>query len=241
MWAGTKLLALAAVAIALSWSPTWPVTAVAGGLVALTWLAGRIPAGARPRLPMWLIASLGVSAGFALVAGGDPVVHVFGFGIGLGGLEQFARFLAVSVVLLTAALVISFTTQLADVAPALRRLGRPLRWVRLPVDEWALSIALAMRSFPLLLDEGRTMFAARRLRAPAEKRADGRRHSAIGTLFGLFTTAIVVALRRGREMGTAIDNRGGVRPLPASPRRPGLVDAVAGLAAAGMLVAAALL
>jgi energy-coupling factor transport system permease protein len=43
-------------------------------------------------------------------------------------------------------------------------LGRPLRPFRIPVDDWAVALALALRAFPMLIDEFRILFAARRLR-----------------------------------------------------------------------------
>ncbi len=60
--------------------------------------------------------------------------------------------------------MVSWTTEVADVAPAVAVLGRPLRALRIPVDEWAVAIALAMRACPMLLDEFRILYAARRLR-----------------------------------------------------------------------------
>ncbi len=70
-----------------------------------------------------------------------------------------------AVVLVTSGALIGWTTPLGEVAPALSRLGRPLRWLRLPVDEWVIAIALAIRCLPLLIDEIRILGAARRLRA----------------------------------------------------------------------------
>ena len=66
--------------------------------------------------------------------------------------------------LVVSAALVGWTTQLGAVAPALARLARPLRVLRLPVDEWIVAIALALRCLPLLIDEMRTLAAARRLR-----------------------------------------------------------------------------
>ena len=43
-------------------------------------------------------------------------------------------------------------------------LGRPLRALRIPVDDWAVAMALALRAFPMLIDEFRVLYAARKLR-----------------------------------------------------------------------------
>ena len=164
LWAGTKLIAIGLLGVSLSLRPSW-----AGiGLVAVTVLAAarlaRIPRGAVPRLPVWFWATLVVAAFLSLPAGGSPVVHLFGRSEGLGGLDAFGRFAAFGATLVAASMLVGWTTPLADVAPALARLGRPLRWLRLPVDEWAVAVALCVRCLPLLGDDLRTLIAARRLR-----------------------------------------------------------------------------
>ena len=72
--------------------------------------------------------------------------------------------LALAAVLVISAAVVGWTTPLGAIAPALARLARPFRALRLPVDEWIVAIAVALRCLPLLVDEMRTLAAARRLR-----------------------------------------------------------------------------
>ena len=133
----------------------------------------------------------------------------------MGGLEEWARFTALAVVLVVSGALVGWTTPLGEVAPALSRLGRPLRWLRLPVDEWVIAIALAIRCLPLLIDEIRVLGAARRLRAhddeatrvtiPARRSAQ-----ALIETNDLMATAIVASIRRARDLGDAIVNRGGL-------------------------------
>ena len=107
------------------------------------------------------------------------------------------------------AALVGWTTPLGAVAPALARLGRPLRVLRLPVDEWIVAIALALRCLPLLIDEMRTLAAARRLRhhdADEMRRARG----SVVELHDLVSTAIIVSLRRARDLADAITARGGI-------------------------------
>jgi energy-coupling factor transport system permease protein len=131
---------------------------------------------------------------------------VAGASIGLGGLELWARAVAVGLVVVTAALLLSWTTPVGEVAPALARLGRPLRFLKVPVDEWAVATGLALRSLPLLVEEIQTVLAARRLRAEA----DGpRRQTTVGDAFSMLVTILVVSMRRARDMGDAIEGRGG--------------------------------
>ena len=88
-------------------------------------------------------------------------------------------------------------------------------------DEWAIAVALSLRSLPLLIEEMRTLNAARRLRPkPVVKSASDN------SLVDIVTTVMSVAIRRADEMGTAITARGGTGMITATDDRP-LPDAVA--------------
>jgi energy-coupling factor transporter ATP-binding protein EcfA2/energy-coupling factor transporter transmembrane protein EcfT len=225
LWAGTKLLAVAALSLTLSFQADWAGTALLGAIVLAAVFVARIPRRAVPRLPLgfWLVVAVG--AVLTLVSGGSPYLSVSGIRIGFGDLESFALFTALSVVLLAASLLVGWTTSVADIAPSVARLARPLRLVRVPVDEWAVTLALCIRSFPLLLDELRILIAARRMR-PRPTREDGKRDLVLEAV-DLFSASLVAALRRADEMGDAIRARGGMATLSARPSRPARRDIVA--------------
>jgi energy-coupling factor transport system permease protein len=148
-----------------------------------------------------------------------------GLAIGLGGALNFLRITALSVVLLGLGAMVSWTTNVAEIAPAVATLGRPLKLLRIPVDEWAVALALALRAFPMLIDEFQVLYAARLLRPsqmPSGRRARVRQQSR--GIIDLMAAAVVVTLRRADEMGDAITARGGTGQLSASPARPKLAD-----------------
>jgi energy-coupling factor transporter transmembrane protein EcfT len=227
LWAGTKLLVAAELALMVSISPTWEMIGVTAGVVVLGLLVARLPLGAFPRLPTWFFVVFAISGLLSLWSATKPVADVGGISVSLGGLEEWARFTALAVVLLTSGALIGWTTPLGDVAPALSRLGRPLRWLRLPVDEWVVAIALAIRCLPLLIDEIRILGAARRLRTrdDADKTGESPRavvRSVFVEIHDLMATAIVVSIRRARDLADAIEARGGLGAagdLPGSPLR----------------------
>jgi energy-coupling factor transport system permease protein len=113
-------------------------------------------------------------------------------------------------------------------------LGRPLRLLRIPVDEWAVALALALRAFPMLIDEFQVLYAARQLRPKrVTKGRKSRRKRYAREMIDLLAAAITVTLRRADEMGDAITARGGTGQLSANPVRPKLADwMVLGIAAA---------
>lgn len=228
LWAGTKLLAVAGISVLLTFYPGWIAIGLVGALVVAAARIARIPRGVLPTVPRWLWFLLllgGVSAAFA---GGSPIVHLAGNPVGLGGLLNFLRITLLSIVLLGLGGMVSWTTNVAEIAPAVATLGRPLRWFRVPVDEWAVTIALSLRAFPMLIDEFRVLYAARRLRPKrvADTRSERRRNRR-REVVDLITAALTVTLRRADEMGDAITARGGLGQIAAAPARPKQADWVA--------------
>src|SRR5258706_8801859 len=62
LWAGTKLLVAAELALMVSISPTWATVGAAAGVVAPELLVARIPRGAFPPLPNWVFRLFAISA-----------------------------------------------------------------------------------------------------------------------------------------------------------------------------------
>lgn len=234
LWAGTKLIVVFAISMLLSFYPGWIAIGLMGLLVVVAIRLARIPRGVLPSVPRWLWLLLLFGAVTATMGGGEPVLNLFSHDVEVGGLLKFLRFTALSVVLLALGALVSWTTNVADVAPAIATLGRPLKWVRFPVDDWAVALALALRAFPMLIDEFRLLFAARRLR-PRAVPAEGqpRRRRFFADLVDLLAAGVTVALRRADEMGDAITARGGTGQISAAPSRPKGIDwVVLGLCAA---------
>jgi len=225
LWAGTKMLVVAGVSVLLTFYPGWVTIAIVAALVGVAARIAHIPRGAVPSVPKWLWITLAIGYVSAALAGGTPEVAVGGLHIGLGGSLNFLRITALSLVLLGLGAMVSWTTNVAEIGPALAMLGRPLKLLRIPVDEWAVSLALALRAFPMLIDEFQVLYAARRLRpkpVPQNRRARRRRHAI--ELIDLMAAAITVTLRRADEMGDAITARGGLGQLSANPARPKAAD-----------------
>lgn len=240
LWAGTKMIVVFAVSLLLAFYPGWiPIALMAILLLVTAWLA-HIPAGALPSIPRWLWILLAVGAITAALGGGDPVLHLWSLNLEIGGLLKFLRFTALSIVLLGWGAMVSWTTDVADVAPAVAKLGRPARALRIPVDDWAVALALSLRAFPMMIDEFRLLYAARRLR-PRAVLPDGSRRRRWGReVVDMLAAGVTVALRRADEMGDAITARGGTGQISAAPSRPRRADWVALTAVAALCVLAVL-
>jgi energy-coupling factor transporter transmembrane protein EcfT len=229
LWAGTKLVSVAALSLTLSYFPAWGAIGLIIGLLLFTAFVAHIPKGAWPRPPRWFWAVIAVSGGLAAASGGPPHVTVGSTVIGLGGIDTYLRFVLVGITLLLAAAMVGWTTPLGEIAPAVSRLLAPLRLVKVPVDEAAVAVALCVRSLPLLVDELRTLVAARRLRPPPPRPA-----ASTSTLrkwmdepVDLLVAALAVSMRRAGELAEAITARGGTGLIAARTRRPGWADGLA--------------
>ena len=224
LWAGTKLLLVFAFSLLLAFYPGWFAIALMAVLLVVTALLAHVPWGALPSVPRWLWLLLLLGGVTATLGGGDPVLHVRGIDIPVGGLLKFLRFTALSIVLLGWGAMVSWTTNVADVAPAVATLGRPLRVFRIPVEDWATALALSLRAFPMMLDEFRLLYAARRLRPrPVQSDGSARRRWAVEVV-DMMAAGVTVALRRADEMGDAITARGGTGQISAAPSRPRPAD-----------------
>lgn len=225
LWAGTKLLVVLAASILLTLFPGWVTIGLMGMLLVAAVRLARVPRGALPSPGPWLWIILGLGGITAALAGGSPFLEVGGAHIGLGGTLNFLRATSLSIVLIGLGAMLSWTTNVAEMGPALATLGRPLRFLRIPTDEWAVALALALRAFPMLIQEFQVLYAARRLRPeqpPSSRRA--RRRQQARDMIDLLTAAMVVTLRRADEMGDAITARGGIGQLSANPARPKMAD-----------------
>lgn len=251
LWAGTKILVVAALGLSVSFIPTWPTIGIVAAFVVGAGLVARVTIGALPRFPLLFWAFMAFGAALTLVAGGAPYVHVGGASVGLAALDQYLRFTAIGLELIGASAMIGWTTPVGDVAPALARLGRPLRWLRMPVDEWSVAIALCFRSLPLLIDELRTLVAARRLRPNPFQHRDARGGPPVDAeapdgrgpvrwvrlvfveTADLLSACLAVAMRRAGELAEAITARGGTMLVPSTRPGPSWRDVLALTGTAG--------
>lgn len=210
LWAGTKMIAAFAISLLLMFLPSWPVLGLMVAFLVLIGIVARLPLGTLPRLPWWFWALIGAGALVNLPVGGTAVL-------------RYSQVVVFGLILVAASFLIAWTTPMGDIAPALAKLGAPLRKLRLPVDEWAVVVALTLRGLPLLLEEIRVLRAARKLRPN-----DGLLYRATESpLIDILTAAMAVSTRRAAELGEAITARGGTGQLTAHPSAPGRPDAIA--------------
>ncbi|HET6186370.1 MAG TPA: ATP-binding cassette domain-containing protein, partial [Trebonia sp.] len=196
--AATKLATLAAVTVTSLLLPGWPAIGVLAVLLAAGAAAARLPRTVVPHLSCWVVVIL-------LLGGMTAAIG--------SGLALYARSVLLTVLFLGLSLLIVWTTRVEELPAAFARLAAPLRKLGAPVDEWAHTLALTVRTLPLLRDEIRVLIAARRLRA--QPPAAGRRARAVARgreVLDLTVAIVASAGRRASDLGRAATQRGGMRP-----------------------------
>ncbi len=229
--ATTKLIWLPVVGSTVAFTLTWPAIAVGWAATVLIFLVARLPLGVIPRPPRILIAMFAVSAVLATIGGDEPVW----FGLGLGGLYDLIRLVAFSTMTLTLGAIVGWTTDPADLGPAVTRILRPLGFLGVPTERLGVALILTVRSIPLVADELRLVLAGWRTRPHTERR------SRVDDVAEVATALVVSSHRRAAEMAATMASRGGLTTLRGQASRLGPPDLMAAALGAVVVVSALLL
>jgi energy-coupling factor transport system permease protein len=201
-----KFVAVSAIALALFVRDSFVTLAVYAAAAALAYVLSGVPAAwfwraFRPLL--WLVALTFVAQ--VVFAPGEPFFSVWFIHLSWPGLE-LAAFLSLRlVVLVLVGSVLTLTTTPMALTDGLAWLGRPLRRLRVPTDELALMVTIALRFIPTLLVELDTIMRAQRARGADFHRGGirERARSFVPVLVPLF----VLSFRRADELALAMEAR----------------------------------
>jgi len=211
--------------------------AVVLGLI-LSGLSARVVWSAlRPALILIVITFLA-----QLLFTSGPALTEWGpFHISAQGLER-ATFLGIRLVLLVlVGTLLTMTTAPVPLTDGLAWLLRPLGYLRVPTEELALMVTIALRFIPTLIAELQTIMLAQRARGSTLGRGGPltRARSLIPVLVPLF----VIGFRRADELARAMEARcyePGIRRTRLHPPRVGRLDWAAVLVVATAVVVASL-
>ena len=235
-----KFVAVTALAVALFTRDSFAALAVYAAAGVLAFALSKVPVrwvwrALKPVL--WLIGLTFFAQ--VLFAPGDPFFSVGPFDLSWEGL-RLAGFLSMRlVVLILIGSVLTLTTPPVALTDALVWLGRPLRRLRVPSDELALMVTIALRFIPTLLVELDTIMRAQRARG-ADFSTGGplrRARALVPVMVPLF----VISFRRADELALAMEARcytPGVARTRLHPLRARPADAVLLVLTAALIVVA---
>lgn len=191
--ARVKIALLLAYSIAIFFVGSWWVMLAFAAAAIVAIAVARIPFGTLNRMlvPVYVLA--GFSVLFNILAA--PVVD--GLVAGL--------FLAARMVLLTAvSFVVCLTSSSSDLLEAFRWFIGPLRHLRVPVDDIAFTLSLAIRFILLVEQEFESVRMAQKARGADSVRSFRKR---LGVMGQAFATMFVNLFRQADRMADAMDAR----------------------------------
>jgi energy-coupling factor transport system permease protein len=201
-----KFVAVSALAVALFVRDSFAGLAVYAGAAALAYALSGVPVAwfwraFRPLL--WLVAL--TFAAQVVFAPGEPFFSFWFVHLSWRGLE-LAAFLSLRlVVLVLIGSVLTLTTPSMALTDGLAWLGRPLRRLRVPTDELALMVTIALRFIPTLLVELDTIMRAQRARGADFRRGGLRERTR--SLLPVLVPLFVLSFRRADELALAMEAR----------------------------------
>lgn len=175
-----------------------------------------LPTLRRPNVRRWLRRSLWLALFLVLLCA--PIViaglssqpaHVsprLAYMISYDDVWTYSIFLALFLILYPCSLLLTMTTSPVALIEGLTMLMAPLRWLRLPVDDFALMTLLALRFIPTLIEEAEQLFKAQAARGASFSAGSLRERAQ--SLLALFVPFLRNTLRRASELATALDARG---------------------------------
>ncbi|GAK29933.1 ABC-type cobalt transport system, permease component CbiQ and related transporters [Weissella oryzae SG25] len=120
----------------------------------------------------------------------------------VNGLAIFVRF----TLIIFFSTVLTLTTPPLEVADALEAVMQPLKKLKVPVDDIALMVSIALRFVPTLMDEAQTIMNAQRARGVEFN--EGNIVKRVKAYVPLLIPLFVNAIKRAIELGDAMEARG---------------------------------
>lgn len=205
----TKLIGLATIVTAIFWSP------IPAGVIATSIPVGIVAVLSRAGWRVWLKCCSRFSLMLAAVLGLNAVLRDQGRPVVIGpweipftweGLETGLIFTFQIVLAIVTALVLTFTTSPKELSRGVELLCRPLKWLRIPVDDLGMIVLLAMRFVPLLQQELYATIDAQKSRGV--EFGKGRISARAGNLVALLSPVLTGVLRRADLLALAMTARG---------------------------------
>jgi energy-coupling factor transport system permease protein len=189
-----------------------------GGLFRFKWMLGLVA----------LLNVLFVSEGTVVI------VREWALPVMYEGLESAALLTAQLTEAVALAMLLTFTTTPTAITHGVERLGRPLKSLRVPVEELALVMQLAMRFVPIIEWELKNTIDAQRSRGVEFERASAIARA--GLFVSVLTPALFGSLRRADLLASAMRARGYEPGSPRTELRPLRLAARDYLAVGGLAV-----
>jgi len=176
------------------------------GFILLSVILSRVPVKLYLKSLKPILFILIFTAGLNIFYGtGDPIWQYGFLRITMNGILN-SIFISIRIIsLILASCVLTFTTSPTQLTDGIERLLKPLTYLRVPVHEFAMTMTIALRFVPTLLEETDKIMSAQKARG-ADMESGGiiqRIRALIPVLIPLF----ISAFRRAFDLATAMESR----------------------------------
>ena len=123
-----------------------------------------------------------------------------------GGINQALVILARFILIVLASTVLTATTPPLRLADAIESLMKPLKKIKVPVNQIAMMISIALRFIPTIMDEVNTIVKAQQARGVDF--TSGSVYTRVKRMVPIMVPLFVGAFRRAEDLAVAMEARG---------------------------------
>jgi energy-coupling factor transport system permease protein len=156
--------------------------------------------------PMWVMMSFLMIINIVLIRYGAIAFVIFNYPIYQPALIQTASIIVRLALMISLTTILTTTTKPLDLTYGLESLMSPLKRFKFPAHEIAMTISIALRFIPTLLEE-----ADKIIKAQASRGVDlqeGKLKEKITALISLIIPLFISAFQRSEELANAMEARG---------------------------------
>lgn len=206
--ARVKIALLFAFTMCVFFATTWVGMGLFVAALAVVMVASRIPAGRYfgILIPVYVLMAFSILFNMFTTtdAGADVLVALGGIAISASGLERGVFFALRMLLLSLGSMVVCFTSTSTELTAAFGWMLKPLRRLRVPVDDVTTAFSIALRFIPLLAVEVERVRDARLARGA---KFDGTLGEKLSAWSGVFVPVFVGLFRRADRLADAMDAR----------------------------------
>lgn len=134
------------------------------------------------------------------------------------GLDRSAKMVLRLILLVSSATLLTATTTPLALTAGLESLLQPLKRIKVPVQQLAMLLALALRFIPVIVEEAERIIKAQASRSPAFN--NGSLRQRLQNYLPLLLPLFVAIFRRGEALATAMEARCYCRDIERTKMRP---------------------
>ncbi|MGI6378341.1 energy-coupling factor transporter transmembrane protein EcfT [bacterium] len=156
--------------------------------------------------PMWLMMLFLLIINVLVIKRGDALFTIASFTCYSGAIFQTLQIIIRLALMISLTTILTSTTKPLDLTYAIEWFLSPLRVLRFPTHEIAMTISLALRFIPTLFEETQKL-----IKAQASRGVDlqsGKLKEKIGGLVSLIVPLFVSAFQKSEELADAMEARG---------------------------------